>query len=140
MNNRYRFFTKIVRNMSLKKKRNGNELNDNETEAMRYISKHPRCIAGDVASYLNVDKALISRIAQKLQNKGFITSEEGDDRRKKYLSVTDKGLALKLSDQQFEVEYYENIMKDIPADEQDAFFITLEKVYRKSKELRKQER
>jgi len=124
--------------MSLKKKQNGNRLNDNEAEAMRYISKHPRCIASDVAEYLNVDKALVSRIVQKLQSGGLIYAEEGDDKRKKHLLITDKGLELKLSDQRFEVEYYENLMKDIPPEEQTAFFATLEKVYLKSKELRKQ--
>lgn len=137
MNDKYRMLTKIVRNMGLKKKSNGKKLNDNEAESLRYISKHNGCMSSDIVNYLNVDKALITRIIKKLEKLDLIKIEEGTDKRKNYLYITDIGLNLKTDDQLFEIEYYKSLFTDIDAAEQELFFKTLEKIYLKSKELRK---
>lgn len=139
MNEKYRMITKIVRNMKLKKAKGNLILNDNESETLRYITKHEGCISNDLVLYLNVDKALITRMIKKLEINGFIEVRDGEDKRKKHLYPTNKGLNLKLEDQLYEIEYYKDLFKDIDMDEQDTFFMTLEKVYLASKKRRKLE-
>lgn len=137
MYNKYRMLSKVVRNMKLKSSKNNN-LNDSEYESLRYIIKHNDCIASDIKDYLNVDKALLTRIVKKLETEGYITvASSEDDKRKKLLRATSKGLDYKRNIQNFEIEYYENLFKDISLDEQNMFFNTLEKIYLESKRIRK---
>lgn len=137
MYNKYRMLSKVVRNMKLKSSK-CNNLNDSEYESLRYIIKHNDCIASDIKDYLNVDKALLTRIVKKLEIEGYITviSSE-DDKRKKLLRATSKGLDYKRNIQNFEIKYYENLFKDISLEEQNMFFNTLEKIYLESKRIRK---
>lgn len=137
MNEKYRMLTKIVRNMKLKKNRSLENFNDNEAETLRFITKHNGTNASLISNYLNVDKALVSRIVNKLALEGYIEIKEGSDKRKKDLYATKKALTLKLNDELFEIEYYKNLFSEISEDEQALFFETLEKVYLKSKALRK---
>lgn len=137
MYNKYRMLSKVVRNMKLKSSKNNN-LNDSEYESLRYIIKHNDCIASDIKDYLNVDKALLTRIVKKLETEGYITiASSEDDKRKKLLRATSKGLDYKRNIQNLEIEYYENLFKDISLEEQNMFFNTLEKIYLESKRIRK---
>lgn len=137
MYNKYRMLSKVVRYMKLKSSKNNN-LNDSEYESLRYIIKHNDCIASDIKDYLNVDKALLTRIVKKLETEGYITvASSEDDKRKKILRATSKGLDYKRNIQNFEIEYYENLFKDISLEEQNMFFNTLEKIYLESKRIRK---
>jgi len=129
--------TKIVRNMNLKMNSLGEELNSNEKETLRFISKHENCISSDIVVYLNVDKALVTRMVNKLIDRGYVVFHYGEDRRKKYLVITPKGLELKLNDQQFEIEYYQKLFSPLDEEEKAQFLYVLEKIYRKSKEMRK---
>ena len=139
MNDQYRMLTKIVRNMNLKKNSLGRELNYNEEEALRFISKHDGCIANEVADYLNVDKALVTRIIKKLEEKNYIVCLVLEDKRKKHLKITEKGLNYKWNNQTFERDYYKSLFETIDPKEQEVFFMTLEKLYLVSKQKRKQE-
>lgn len=132
--------TKIVRNMKIEKAKNETELNDNEAEALRIIIKHPGYISNDIANYLNVDKGLVTRILQKLLKLDLITFKEGTDRRKKHIYPTEKAKEYKLKVQNFEINYYQELLKDISPLEQETFFLTLEKIYVESKKIRKQKR
>ena len=137
MYNKYRMLSKVVRNMKLKSSKNNN-LNDSEYESLRYIIKHNDCIASDIKDYLNVDKALLTRIVKKLETEGYITvASSEEDKRKKLLRATSKGFDYKRNIQNFEIEYYENLFKDISLEEQNMFFNTLEKIYLESKRIRK---
>lgn len=139
MNEKYRMLTKVVRNMKLKKACEFTLLNDNEQEALRFIIKRPLCIQNDIQSYLNVDKGLITRIVKKLVNNGYIEIVLFDDRRKKHLKATKKAEEEKLDSQLYEIAYYKRLFSDIPEQEQNQFFMTLEKIYIKSKKIRKGE-
>lgn len=140
MNDKYRMLTKIVRNMKIEKAKNESGLNDNESEALRSIVKHPGYISNDIASDLNVDKGLVTRILQKLFKLDLITFQEGLDRRKKHIYPTKKAQEYKLYSQNFEIKYYQELFKNISFSEQETFFLTLEKLYIESKKIRKQKR
>lgn len=140
MKDKYRMLTKIVRNMKIEKAKSETELNDNEAEALRIIIKHPGYISNDIANYLNVDKGLVTRILQKLLKLDLITFKEGTDRRKKHIYPTEKAKEYKLKVQNFEINYYQELLKDISPLEQETFFLTLEKIYVESKKIRKQKR
>ena len=59
-----RNLTKIVRNMSLYKNSINHSklyLNNTEFEMIRYLSKKEQLSLVDLANYLNVDKALVTR-------------------------------------------------------------------------------
>ncbi|MGM9970366.1 MAG: MarR family winged helix-turn-helix transcriptional regulator [Anaeroplasma sp.] len=138
MDNKYRMLTKIVRNMKIKESRIEDGINDTEYEALRYIIKHENCIAKDVCEHLNVDKSLLTRIIKKLNDHCYIIIiESNEDKRKKYLQATEKGVNLKRLTQNFEIEYYQSIFKDVNEEEKKVFFEILEKVYLESKRLRK---
>lgn len=137
MYNKYRMLTKIVRNMKIEKAKDGSNLNDNESEALRFIIKHPGCIAGEVKEYLNVDKALITRIVRELAEAKLIEIQTGEDKRKKHLYPLPQALEEKSKLQSFEAEYYQRLFTGIPPQEQEAFFATLSKVYAESKRIRK---
>ncbi len=140
MDNKYRYLTKIVRNMRLEKIREGDLLNENEREALRYITKHDNLILNDLVWYLNVNKALVTRICKKLASLGLISMTEGIDKRTKFLNATDEGRSYKESIQSFEIKYYESLFKNINKDELEIFFNVLEKVYIESKRIRKEAR
>ena len=137
MNEKYRMLTKIVRNMKLSKAKNMNILNDNESEALRYITKHRGTTQSEIVEYLGVDKALVTRIVLKLVKDAYIIVENGTDKRKKHLFPTEKGLKLKLDNQLYEIDYYKALFEILDKNEEDAFFKTLEKIYLESKKRRK---
>lgn len=138
MNDKYRYITKIYRNMQVAKSKNKDELTDNEREMLRYISKHRDVKNIDLVSKLGVDKALVSRIVTKFIKLGFISVIEGEDKRTKLINITEVGTQLKLSWQSFESKYYRDILADISDDDLNTFFKVLEKAYLKSKQKRKE--
>ncbi len=138
-----RDLTKIVRNMNLYKnlynKSHGlDELNDNEFEMLRYITKRDKRTLSEVCGYLNVDKGLITRMSKKLENLGYIRIEKDpNDLRKKYAIVCDKALELKDLRQNLELDFYNSCIKVLNNDEQELFLNLLDKVYLESKRFRK---
>lgn len=140
MDNKYRMLTKIVRNMKLQKNRKISDLNDNTFETLRFITKHPGCISNDIVKYLAVDKGLVTRMIKTLLESGYVYLTAGNDRRTKVLFPTQKALKIKEQTQEFEIDYYEKLFKNIDEKELDCFFDVLEKIYLTSKSLRKKEK
>lgn len=139
MNDSYRQLTKIVRNMKIERMPLSGELNDNETEILRYIIKHPKCIALHIAEYMNVDKALITRRIKNLKFLGFIEEEVNEeDKRKKNLIPTKKALDYKYENQNYEHLYYQKLFQTITEEEKEVFLEILNKLYLESKRLRKE--
>lgn len=136
-----RNITKIVRNMSLyKNKRNKgqNLLNDTEFEMVRYLTKREGLSQSDLASYLNVDKALITRMTKKLVDLGYITtSTDSEDGRKKILTATPKAFELKEVVANEEIEFYNACLRVLTPKEQETLSVLIERVYLESKRLRK---
>ena len=136
----FREINKIVRNLNLYKNKvsKNHELNDTEFELVRYISKRDYRPMNEVANYLNVDKALVTRMSRKLESLGYIEIlEDQYDKRKKLLKCLDKGF--KIKDTMFEVEnkYFEYVTSSLSDEEKAEFLKYVNKVYLKSKAFRK---
>lgn len=105
-----RNITKIVRNMILYKNSVDKELtnlNENEFEMLRYITKRDFRSFSEVTNYLNVDKGLVTRMSKKLVSLGYITIEsDSNDMRKKLMKATAKALEIKNEVYDHEMEFY----------------------------------
>lgn len=137
-----REITKIVRNMNLYKNsinKKQLELNDTEYEMLRYITKRDSRSLIEVSSYLNVDKALVTRMSKKLERLGYVTITTNDiDSRKKLLKCTEKALEIKNEVVNEEVFFYEKCLEVLSKEEKENFLTLLEKVYLVSKKFRKE--
>ncbi len=136
----FREINKIVRNLNLYKNKvsKTHELNDTEFELVRYVSKRDARAMNEVAEYLNVDKALVTRMSRKLEQLGYITiTTDEKDKRKKLLKCLDKGYEIKDTMFNIENKYFEYITSCLSDDEKNEFLNYVNKVYLKSKALRK---
>jgi len=137
----YRKLTKITRNMQLYKNKVNKgklELNDTEFEMVRFITKRSYRSLVEVASYLNVDKSLVTRMAKKLARLGYLEIHLDEaDSRKKCLVATEKAFSIKNEIASEEVKFYEACVRVLTEDELNTFDRLLDKVYEESKKLRK---
>lgn len=135
-----RNITKIVRNMNLYKNRVKNiNLNDNELEIARYLIKHKEGLSqNELASYLCVDKALVTRMIRHLEKEGYVNIFPNTcDARKKIIKATSKADELKLFVRDEELEFYNAIISVLDESEKEKLNILIEKIYIESKRLRK---
>lgn len=136
-----RNLTKIVRNMSLYKNSINHSklyLNNTEFEMIRYLSKKEQLSLVDLANYLNVDKALVTRMCKKLVKLDYIEIfNDENDKRKKILIATEKAKLIKQEYALEEENFYNACIKVLSKEEQEQFLNLLEKVYLESKKLRK---
>lgn len=136
-----RNLTKIVRNMSLYKNSINHSklyLNNTEFEMIRYLSKKEQLSLVDLANYLNVDKALVTRMCKKLVKLDYIEIfNDENDKRKKILIATEKAKLIKQEYALEEANFYNACIKVLSKEEQEQFLNLLEKVYLESKKLRK---
>ena len=135
-----RNITKIVRNMMLYKNKNKlDDLNDNEFELVRYTTKHIDGLSlKEIAFYLNVDKALVTRMVKKLCNLDYIMIEACDiDLRKKMVKPKEKAFNLKEMVKNEEIDFYNACFKVLTNAEKEILDELIYKVYAESKRLRK---
>lgn len=136
-----RGITKIVRNMFLYKNSQNKMLtnmSENEFEMLRYVTKKDYRYAYEIADYLNVDKGLVTRMSKKLQKLGYIVIEnDTNDMRKKIIKATPKAFEIKSEIVDSEVLFYNKCLSVLSINEKEEFLKMLNKVYIKSKELRK---
>ena len=133
--------TKRVRNMSVYKNSINHSklyLNNTEFEMIRYLSKKEQLSLVDLANYLNVDKALVTRMCKKLVKLDYIEIfNDENDKRKKILIATEKAKLIKQEYALEEENFYNACIKVLSKEEQEQFSNLLEKVYLESKKLRK---
>jgi DNA-binding MarR family transcriptional regulator len=135
-----RKITKIDRNLSLLKNKEkvNSSLSESTYETLRIIDKHPGCSSSFLSRRLDCDKSLISRNVRFLLKKGLIfVVPDSKDKRSKLLYPTKTGLDEKLNNESFENTYYDYLEKFIPEKEREQFITVLDEIYKKSKELRK---
>lgn len=114
------------------------ELNSNEYEMLRYISKREYRTYKEVTDYLNVDKSLVTRMGKKLIKLGYlIETIDKVDSRKKLLRVTDKSKNLKLDIVNEEYDFYNALIKVLTKEELNNLEVIIDKLYIESKRLRK---
>lgn len=135
-----RNITKIVRNMMLyKNKQSKSDLNNNEFELVRYTTKHKEGLnQNDIASYLNVDKALVTRMVKKLEKEEYLAVLPDDsDSRKKLIKPKEKAYLIKETQKNEEIQFYNAIFKVLTKEELDTLDVLVNKIYLESKRLRK---
>ncbi len=137
----YRNITKIVRNMNLYKNKVNKgklELNETEYEMLRYITKRDYRTCLEIAEYLNVDKGLVTRMSKKLETLGYIKIEiDITDARKKRLMALPKAFSVKTDIENEEIKFYEVALSVLSEEEKKVYLEMTEKVYLKTKSLRK---
>lgn len=136
-----REITKIVRNMTLYKNsvnKRTRELNETEYEMLRYITKRDSRSFKEVASYLNIDKALVTRMSKKLSALEYIKIEaDPNDSRSKRLIACDKAFRLKDNIVGEEEFFYDKCLRALTDEEKAKLLELIEKVYLESKKFRK---
>ncbi len=135
-----RNITKIVRNMMLyKNKENKSDLNNNEFELVRYTTKHSDGLyAKDIALYLNVDKALVTRMVKRLVKEEYISVfPDPIDSRKKLIKPCQKAYLIKETERNEEIQFYNAIFKVLTKEELLLLDELISKIYLESKRYRK---
>ena len=111
-----------------------------EFDFVHFVRHHPGVTQSEVCESLNIDKAAAARRAANLELKGYIKREENPcDKRSRLLYATEKAETLKKSKSYIESVFYDWHTEDLCELERDAFCMTLNKLYIKSKKQRQSE-
>ena len=141
MDERYRYITKISRNLDLYKRKN-KEMDDfsSSEEMSLHLIRHNKGISQErLSKLLGLDKALITRIVKKLIDQGLVDRKKSQkDKRAYELYPTDKAEAFKKDIVDLEDNYYRLVFSVFSKEEKEQFLSLLTKVYTKSKQIRKQ--
>lgn len=142
MDERYRYITKIARNLELSKRKRGPGGFSSTEEMAIHLIRHNEGISQErLAHMLGVDKALVTRIVRRLVDEGFVERREStSDGRAYELYPTAKAQELKGEMVSFEDCYYGEILSVLDDGEREQFLKLLSKVYVKSKSMRKEGR
>ena len=133
-----RYITKISRNLEMYKRKKENGFNSSK-ELVLHVIRHNKGITQDgVGKILSLDKALITRIVKELISEGLVYKEKSTaDKRAYMLFSTPLAEGVKDEIVNMEENYYKIIFSDLNDSELEAFLSLLEKVYKKSKDIRK---
>lgn len=136
-----RYITKIARNLELYKRKNiKNDMNYSMELTLHIIRHNHGITQEEVSESLSLDKALITRIVKKLIDDGLVVREvHPKDKRAYMLFPTPKAEELKKEIVNYEEEYYKMVLSVLSVSEEELFLNLLEKVYIKSKLIRKEE-
>lgn len=136
---RIRYITKIARNLELYKRKNIKNDMNYSTELTLHLIRHNKGItAEEISRALCLDKALITRIIKKLIDEALVVREVNeDDKRSFKLYPTKKCEELKKEIVNYEEEYYKMVLSVLTEEELETFLNLLEKVYIRSKDIRK---
>lgn len=133
-----RYITKISRNLEMYKRKKANGFNSSK-ELVLHIIRHNKGITQDgVGKILSLDKALITRIVKNLIDEGLVYKEKSESDKRAYMLFSTP-LAERVKDEivNMEENYYKMIFSDLDASELEEFLNLLEKVYKRSKDIRK---
>ncbi len=63
-----------------------------QPKVLEYLARHPGCTPKDIRIAWNADKSTLSGIISRMERDGLLTMKEAsDDKRRKTLTITDKG-------------------------------------------------
>lgn len=142
MDETLRYISKINRNMELykRKKMRNNELNATDSLALHLIRKNQGISQDGLAKLLGVDKGLVTKIVQGLEQKELIKREKNvEDKRMNFLYSTPKAEEIKHSVVEIERDYFKELFDEFTKEEYELFLNLLTRLYTKSKDLRRSE-
>ena len=115
----------------------GSNIGTSEYECLHFIRKNNGMSQEKLRSFLNVDKAAVTRMVANLEKKGYIYRlQDENDKRAKKLFTTDKAVDIKNMTSSVESFFYECLIEDIDADEKEVCLKVLNELYIKSKKER----
>lgn len=90
----------------------------NMWRCMMLIENNKNCNLKDIARLLNVDGAIVTRNIKKLEALNYITKiKRDDDNRFFTLCLTDSGLSILKSINEYQDKWYDKIMRDFKEEE-----------------------
>ena len=114
------------------------ELTAQEAHALRVTSIHQTLNQQLLADRLGIDKSQVTRLVNRLEERGYITREtDPRDRRAKLITSTPKADAVKAMDVELTNRYYEWLLSELEGAEKEQFTQTLIKLYERARESRK---
>lgn len=131
-----RYITKISREAQryAKLRLQGTNIGTSEYECLDYIRKNSGVSQEKLRSFLNIDKAAVTRMIANLERKGYVYRlQDENDKRVKMLFVTDKTIDIKHLTSSIESSFYEWLLEDVNEDEKVVFLKVLNEIYIKSK-------
>lgn len=139
MDERNRYITKISRNLELYKRKEINTSLNSSSELVLHVIRHNEGITQDgVGKILGLDKGLIARIVKSLIEEELIYKIKSDkDKRAYLLYPLEKAQLIKDEVVNIEDKYYDLIFEVLNDNEREVFLSLLEKIYIRSKEIRK---
>ena len=114
------------------------ELTPAELKLLRHIGFHGEVSQRHLAEDLSVDKAMISRILQKLERMGYlIRKEDENDARQKNVIALPAAKEIHDMSRELSESFFDRLTADIPADELALFDRLLAQMVEKARELKK---
>lgn len=109
-----------------------------EFDFIHLIRHNPGITQAQVREALKIDKGAAARRASSLEAKGYLIRKPNpNDKRSQILFATDKAEELKVSKTAIESLFYEWLLDELSDDEKQAFCNTLDKLYWRSKNERR---
>lgn len=85
-----------------------------QPKILGFLSKNKGITKKEIADRFNVSMATVSKTIERLENNGFVTSAlDEDDKRKRRVSITDKGTLVDKELISFKKHYAEMVFKDV---------------------------
>ena len=131
-----RYITKISREAQRyeKLRLQGTNIGTSEYECLDFIRKNSGVSQEKLRSFLNIDKAAVTRMIANLERKGYVYRlQDENDKRVKKMFVTDKTVDIKHLTTSIESSFYEWLLEDVNEDEKKVFLKVLNEIYFKSK-------
>lgn len=105
-----------------------------EIDYIHALRHHPGATQAQIAELLHADKAAVARRTESLEAKGYLVRRENPaDGRSRLLYPTEKAEGLKVSKAAIETAFYEYLTEVLSVEEQQAFGVLLDRLYRASK-------
>lgn len=116
------------------------DLSPAELQIVRHIGFHGEVSQRHLAEDMNVDKAMVSRVLQKLEKMGYlIRKEDENDARSKTVIALPPAKEIYLQNREMTENFYDQLTEDIPETELALFERLLEQMMEKAKELKEKQ-
>ncbi|GLS92459.1 MarR family transcriptional regulator [Psychromonas marina] len=97
-------------------------LNGMNVKCLTFISKSQNCTANDIVIFFNRDKAQIARLIKEMITNGWLTKTANpEDKRSQLLQLTEQGKELAELIRVTELQIYEKMQENIPAEQLASF-------------------
>lgn len=114
------------------------ELTPSELQVLRHVGFHGEVSQRHLAEDMNVDKAMVSRILQKLEKMGYLVRREDEhDARSKKVTALPAAREIHLMSRSFSEEFFDRLTEDIPENQLELFTRLLEEMVEKARLIKK---